>query len=153
MRTPGVEPGSQAWEACMMPLHYVRAFNSARAACSSSCERLCEFGRAVWAAAIATESMLQPPPGVGVPSPFVAQVRARTGWHAHGRAQASQREGARGAAGKLSQPKDNSSKHVRGYQQERASAGEGIQARASENKASTSARGQARRFHLQKDQV
>jgi hypothetical protein len=25
MRTPGVEPGSQAWEACMMPLHYVRS--------------------------------------------------------------------------------------------------------------------------------
>ena len=24
MRMPGVEPGSQAWEACMMPLHYVR---------------------------------------------------------------------------------------------------------------------------------
>ena len=24
MRTPGGEPGSQAWEACMMPLHYVR---------------------------------------------------------------------------------------------------------------------------------
>ena len=24
MRTPEVEPGSQAWEACMMPLHYVR---------------------------------------------------------------------------------------------------------------------------------
>ena len=24
MRTPGVEPGLQAWEACMMPLHYVR---------------------------------------------------------------------------------------------------------------------------------
>jgi hypothetical protein len=24
MRTPGVEPGPQAWEACMMPLHYVR---------------------------------------------------------------------------------------------------------------------------------
>ena len=24
MRTPGVEPRSQAWEACMMPLHYVR---------------------------------------------------------------------------------------------------------------------------------
>ena len=21
---PGVEPGSQAWEACMMPLHYMR---------------------------------------------------------------------------------------------------------------------------------
>ena len=25
MRTPGVEPGSQAWEACMMALHYVRS--------------------------------------------------------------------------------------------------------------------------------
>ena len=25
MRTPGVEPGSQVWEACMMPLHYVRS--------------------------------------------------------------------------------------------------------------------------------
>ena len=25
MRTPGLEPGSQAWEACMMPLHYVRS--------------------------------------------------------------------------------------------------------------------------------
>ena len=25
MRTPGVELGSQAWEACMMPLHYVRS--------------------------------------------------------------------------------------------------------------------------------
>ncbi len=24
MRTPGVEPGAQAWEACMLPLHYVR---------------------------------------------------------------------------------------------------------------------------------
>ena len=24
VRTPGVEPGSQAWGACMMPLHYVR---------------------------------------------------------------------------------------------------------------------------------
>ena len=24
MRTPGVEPGSQAWGACMMPLHYER---------------------------------------------------------------------------------------------------------------------------------
>jgi hypothetical protein len=24
MRTPGVEPGSQAWKACMIPLHYVR---------------------------------------------------------------------------------------------------------------------------------
>ena len=23
MRMPGVEPGSQAWEACMMPLHYM----------------------------------------------------------------------------------------------------------------------------------
>ena len=24
LRTLGVEPGSQAWEACMIPLHYVR---------------------------------------------------------------------------------------------------------------------------------
>ena len=24
LRTPGVEPGSQAWGACMIPLHYVR---------------------------------------------------------------------------------------------------------------------------------
>ena len=24
MRMPGVEPGSQTWEACMMPLHYMR---------------------------------------------------------------------------------------------------------------------------------
>lgn len=26
MRMPGVEPGSQAWEACMIPLHYVRVW-------------------------------------------------------------------------------------------------------------------------------
>ena len=26
MRTPGLEPGSQVWEACMMPLHYVRCW-------------------------------------------------------------------------------------------------------------------------------
>ena len=25
MRMPGVEPGTQAWEACMMPLHYMRS--------------------------------------------------------------------------------------------------------------------------------
>ena len=25
MRMPGVEPGSQAWEACMIPLHYMRS--------------------------------------------------------------------------------------------------------------------------------
>lgn len=24
MRMPGVEPGAQAWEACMLPLHYMR---------------------------------------------------------------------------------------------------------------------------------
>ena len=24
VRMPGVEPGSQSWEACMIPLHYVR---------------------------------------------------------------------------------------------------------------------------------
>ena len=27
MRTPGVQPGSQAWEACVIPLHYVRTRN------------------------------------------------------------------------------------------------------------------------------
>ena len=43
MRTPGVEPGSQAWEACMMPLHYVRrCYKTSRAilhswACQPSC--------------------------------------------------------------------------------------------------------------------
>ena len=25
LRMPGVEPGSQAWEACMIPLHYMRS--------------------------------------------------------------------------------------------------------------------------------
>ena len=24
LRTPGIEPGAQAWEACMLPLHYER---------------------------------------------------------------------------------------------------------------------------------
>ncbi len=24
MRLPGVEPGAQAWEACMLPLHYMQ---------------------------------------------------------------------------------------------------------------------------------
>ena len=28
MRTPGTEPGSQAWEACMIRLHYVRCWRS-----------------------------------------------------------------------------------------------------------------------------
>ena len=32
MRTPGVEPGSQAWEACMMPLHYVRSHSPSQGA-------------------------------------------------------------------------------------------------------------------------
>ena len=27
MRMPGVEPGSQAWEACMIPLHYMRCWH------------------------------------------------------------------------------------------------------------------------------
>ena len=27
MRTPGIEPGAQAWEACMLPLHYERRGN------------------------------------------------------------------------------------------------------------------------------
>ena len=26
MRLPGVEPGAQAWEACMLPLHYRRPY-------------------------------------------------------------------------------------------------------------------------------
>ena len=30
MRTPGIEPGSQAWEACMIPLHYVRMRGEAK---------------------------------------------------------------------------------------------------------------------------
>ena len=34
LRTPGVEPGSQAWEACMMPLHYVRYVTNAMFATS-----------------------------------------------------------------------------------------------------------------------
>ena len=25
VRTPGIEPGAQAWEACMLPLHYERS--------------------------------------------------------------------------------------------------------------------------------
>ena len=33
MRMPGVEPGSQAWEACMMPLHYVRSHWPSQGAC------------------------------------------------------------------------------------------------------------------------
>ena len=37
MRTPGVEPGSQAWKACMIPLHYVRnAMHAAHLAVWSS---------------------------------------------------------------------------------------------------------------------
>ena len=36
MRTPGVEPGPQAWEACMMPLHYVRQ-------CQCSSTQLCIY--------------------------------------------------------------------------------------------------------------
>ena len=30
MHMPGVEPGSQAWEACMMPLHYMRLFGGGK---------------------------------------------------------------------------------------------------------------------------
>ena len=36
MRTPVVEPGPQAWEACMMPLHYVRQ-------CQCSSTQLCIY--------------------------------------------------------------------------------------------------------------
>ena len=30
MRTPGIEPGAQAWEACMLPLHYERQWHIVR---------------------------------------------------------------------------------------------------------------------------
>ena len=30
MRTPGIEPGAQAWEACMLPLHYERSLQNCR---------------------------------------------------------------------------------------------------------------------------
>ena len=51
MRMPGVEPGSQAWEACMMPLHYMRSASKSpafratilyRKLCDSSDEASCE---------------------------------------------------------------------------------------------------------------
>ena len=38
MRTPGVEPGPQAWEACMMPLHCVRHEHDGAAHTSSTCD-------------------------------------------------------------------------------------------------------------------
>ena len=39
VRMPGVKPGSQAWEACMMPLHYMR-YSSLGSDMLSSCEQL-----------------------------------------------------------------------------------------------------------------
>ena len=30
MRPPGIEPGAQAWEACMLPLHYERSLHMGR---------------------------------------------------------------------------------------------------------------------------
>ena len=45
MRTPGVEPGSQAWEACMIPLHYVRWQGSLR---MSFLTLLDTFGMSDW---------------------------------------------------------------------------------------------------------
>ena len=30
MRLPGVEPGAQAWEACVLPLHYRRSCSTAK---------------------------------------------------------------------------------------------------------------------------
>ena len=39
-RTPGVEPGSQAWEACMMPLHYVRSWRQAAAQQVKNCSNM-----------------------------------------------------------------------------------------------------------------
>ena len=47
MRTPGVKPGSQAWEACMMPLHYVRLWVLLRKKskeCRPSPHRFCHKG-------------------------------------------------------------------------------------------------------------
>ena len=38
MRMPGVEPGSQAWEACMMPLHYMH-YETFGSQMYSSCSR------------------------------------------------------------------------------------------------------------------
>ena len=42
MRLPRVEPGAQAWEACMIPLHYMRMkhnfFRRRLLACSDSTE-------------------------------------------------------------------------------------------------------------------
>ena len=40
MRTPGVEPGSQAWEACMMPLHYVRSWRQAAVQQLKNCSNM-----------------------------------------------------------------------------------------------------------------
>ena len=40
LRTPGIEPGAQAWEACMLPLHYERSWDTRRfvaAEASSNC--------------------------------------------------------------------------------------------------------------------
>ena len=41
LRSPGVEPGSQAWEACMMPLHYVRYVSIAMFATSRIFAMIC----------------------------------------------------------------------------------------------------------------
>ena len=60
MRMPGVEPGSQAWEACMMPLHYMRPlhifFSSGRIQKNDALDTvgmtlsLCSLARLDWSA-------------------------------------------------------------------------------------------------------
>ena len=37
---PGVEPGSQAWEACMMPLHYMRCDGAQETQDTSSTQKI-----------------------------------------------------------------------------------------------------------------
>ena len=53
LRTPGVEPGSQAWGACMMPLHYVR--------CWSQSEVITIARPLFWSACIAQRHHARPP--------------------------------------------------------------------------------------------
>ena len=44
LRMPGVEPGSQAWEACMMPLHYMRYALPESCICIHMVECVCSNG-------------------------------------------------------------------------------------------------------------
>ena len=42
LRKPGVEPGSQAWEACMMPLHYMRMWHVIEVCVGTWLPKTCE---------------------------------------------------------------------------------------------------------------